>query len=169
MLPLSQGLVNLKRFNEARTIAGEIISNAESLGNYFGMFAGHHNLADCALMEGKYLESEQEYGTGIEIVMQYQDMVPVLVELTGIAMSVSGQGRYAKGLRLNSAATVAAMKTGTLIPEKMGLLFWQEQVQLHIVGARKKLGEKLTKKYESEGLEMKLQEAIDYALDYERD
>ena len=169
MLPLSQGLVNLKRFNEARTIAGEIISNAESLGNYFGMFAGHHHLADCALMEGKYLESEQEYGTGIEIVMQYQDMVPVLVELTGIAMSVSGQGRYAKGLRLNSAATVAAMKTGALIPEKMGLLFWQEQVQLHIVGARKKLGEKLTKKYESEGLEMKLQEAIDYALDYERD
>jgi predicted ATPase/AraC-like DNA-binding protein len=168
MLPLSQGLVNLKHFDEARAMAMNILTEAESQGNYFARFAGHHHLADCALMEGKYLESEREYGTGIETVMKFQDVFPAYMELTGIAMSVSGQGRYAKALRLNAAASEAARRSGGLIPEKVGLPFWQEQLNIHLNGARKKLGETLAARCESEGRAMGLQEAITYALDYEK-
>ena len=53
-------------------------------------------------------------------------------------------------------------------PEDLKLSFWQEMVKKHLDGTRKKLGEKLIRKYEEEGRKMSLEEAIKYARDIEK-
>jgi hypothetical protein len=89
--------------------------------------------------------------------------------MLGVAMSVAGQGRYAKALRINAAATKAAVSFGSWIPEEIPLVFWHELVIQHIVGTREKLGEELTKQYEEEGRSMSFEEAVEYTLDFDKD
>jgi len=89
--------------------------------------------------------------------------------MLGVAMSVAGQGRYAKALRINAAATKMAKSFGSWIPEEVPLTFWQECVQQLIVGTREKLGEELTNQYEEEGRAMSFDEAVKYTLNFEID
>jgi len=166
MLPVSQGYVNRKIFDEARVMARKILQLAEELENLFGQFMGHHHLADCALMEGKYLEAQKEYMKGVKITASYGDIFYTCIDITGVAMSLAGQGKYAKALRLVSAVSTNAIKAGLFSPEDFQLQFWQEQIQKHIVGSREKVGEELSLKYESEGKTMDLDETISYALEY---
>ena len=84
-------------------------------------------------------------------------------------MAIAGMGRYKKALRLVAAINEASRKAGTVSLENMKMGFWHELVQLHIVGTRDKLGQDLAGKYESEGQEMELEEAIQYALDFNLD
>jgi hypothetical protein len=91
------------------------------------------------------------------------------MEMTGLAMSVSGQGRLVKALRLNATVNKTALSFGYWIPEEIPQVFWQELIQQHIVGARENLGEELTCKTEEEGRSMSLDEAIEYALNFEKD
>ena len=55
-------------------------------------------------------------------------------------------------------------KMGMGSPEYLKLSLWQEMVKKHMDGTRKKLGEKLTGKYEEEGQRMSLEEVINYAV-----
>jgi hypothetical protein len=126
-------------------------------------------LGDCALIDGIYPESEREYGQGLEKTLKYGDTAYTCTEMLGVAMSVAGQGRYAKALRLNAAATRNALSFGSWVPEEIPLVFWHELVIQLIVGTREKLGEELTQQYEEEGRAMSFEEAVDYALDFERD
>lgn len=169
MLPYSQGFVNLKKFKEARSMAKKILESAESMENLFAQFMGHHHLADCAIMEGKFREAEREYAMGVKTTLQYGDMHYLFTDLTGIAMSVAGQGRHAKAIRLMAAVNEGSKRAGTMSLEDFQLQFWQELIQQQIVGTRKKLGKSLTQEYESEGKELNLDETIAYALDFEKD
>jgi len=169
MMPVSQGFVNLKRFDEARSMAGKILEIAEKQENLFAQFMGNHHIADCALMEGNYLESEKQYGKGLQITTSYGDMFYVFIELTGLAMSVAGQGRSEKALRIIATVKEAAKKMEMMFPEEIKMIFWQELVQKHLVRTREKLGKDLTEKYESLGRIMDLDEVIGYALDFEKD
>ena len=166
MLPLSQGYVNTRQFAKARPIAEKIVIAGEKLNNLHAQFLGTHNQADCALMEGKFHESERRYARGLQITREYDDMLYTCVELTGLAMSVAGMGRHKKALRLMGAANELAVKAGIMSSEEFPLVFWQEQLKIHIKGTREKLGEELTGKYESEGSAMDLDEIIRYALDF---
>jgi predicted ATPase/AraC-like DNA-binding protein len=164
MIVVSQGLVDLKNTEEARSMVRKILELAEDLGNLYGILAAHHFSGDCALMEGKFHESEKEYGKGLSITLKYNDASYSCLEMVGIAISVAGQRRYAKALRLNAAATKMAKSNDFLVPEEYEFVFWQELVKQHIVGTREKLGEELTYKYEEEGRSMSFDEAVKYAL-----
>ena len=47
--------------------------------------------------------------------------------------------------------------------------FWDEWIDTYIKGAREKLGEELTLKYEEEGQNMGFEAAVEYALDFDKD
>jgi predicted ATPase len=169
MLPVGMGLVVVNNTKEARSMAKSILKLAEELNHLFGVFAGHHFLGDCSLIEGKYEEGESEYGKGMEATLKYNDTSYTCMDMLGVAMSVAGQGRYAKALRINAAAASTAKSYGFIIPEELPLVFWQELIEKHIRKTRKKLGEDLTYKYEEEGRYMSFEEAVEYALDFDRD
>jgi hypothetical protein len=142
---------------------------AEELENLYLICASHHMLGDCALIDGIYDESEREYGMGLKTTLKYGDTSYTCTEMVGVAMSVAGQGRYAKSLKLNAAATKMAKSFGSWIPEEIPLVFWHELVQKFIVGTREKLGEELTNQYEEEGRAKSFDEAVNYALNFEID
>jgi hypothetical protein len=120
-------------------------------------------------MEVKFHESEKEYGKGLSTTLIYNVLSYSCLEMVGIAISVAGQGRYAKALRLNAAATKMAKSNDLLVPEEYEFVFWQELVKQHIIGTREKLGEELTYKYEEEGRSMSFDEAVKYALNADTD
>jgi predicted ATPase/AraC-like DNA-binding protein len=169
LIVVSQGLVDLKNTEEARSMNRKILKLAEDLGDQYGILAAHHFSGDCALMEGKFHESEKEYGKGLSTTLIYNVLSYSCLEMVGIAISVAGQGRYAKALRLNAAATKMAKSNDLLVPEEYEFVFWQELVKQHIIGTREKLGEELTYKYEEEGRSMSFDEAVKYALNADTD
>jgi len=169
MLFVSQGYVNTRQFREARSSIAKVRKLAGNLDNVFARFATHHNLGDCALMEGYYEEAEREYGEGVKITHQFGDLFYLFTDLAGLAMAVAGMRRHAKALRIISGVNQAAEKEGIMSPEIGQMSFWKEQMQLHIQGTREKLGETLTRKYETEGAALDLEELITYALDYKTD
>ena len=165
MIPVSQGHTNLKHFSEARAMAAKVQQAGEETGNLFAQFTGYHNRADCALMEGKYKEAEKNYLEGLEIISMFGDMHYIFIELTGVAMSLSGQGRYKEALRITGAVDGITQKLGMGSPEYFPLSFWQEMVKKHLTGLREKLGEQKAGKYEDEGKGMSLEDVTGYASD----
>ena len=107
--------------------------------------------------------------TGVRITASYGDIFYNCIEITGVAMSLAGQGKYGKAVRLISAVNRIAKKAGLTSTEDFPLQFWQEQIQKHIVGSREKLGEELTVRYKAEGEVMDLDETRNYALDFQED
>jgi len=84
-------------------------------------------------------------------------------------MAVAGQGRFAKALRLIAAVKKAAEEAEMMSPEDIPMNFWQELIDKHIRRIREELGEKLSKQYNDEGRLMSLKQAVEYALDFEKD
>ena len=84
-------------------------------------------------------------------------------------MSVAGQGRNGKALRIMAAVREIAAKSDMMTPEEMQMIFWQEFVQKHLVGTREKLGKELCQQYEAQGRVMDLEKVVGYALDFKRD
>ncbi|MFC2128644.1 helix-turn-helix domain-containing protein [Bacteroidota bacterium] len=169
MMMVIFGLVVSKKTKEARPVIKKALKMAEELENLYIVFGSHHMLGDCALMDGLYHESEQEYSKGIETALKSGDTTYACTDMLGVAMSVAGQGRYAKALRLNAAASSISKSFGGWIPEEIPLVFWQECIKKLIVGTREKLGEELTNQYEEEGRAMSFDEAVKYALNFEID
>jgi tetratricopeptide (TPR) repeat protein len=169
MIVVVYGLVASKKTREARPLIKKALKLAEELDNLYLVEISHHMLGDCGLMEGKYDEAEQEYGLSLEATLKYGDKSYTCMEMVGLAMSVSGQGRFVKALRLNATVNKTASLFGYWIPEEVPQVFWHELIQQHIVGARKNLGEELTHKTEEEGRAMSLDEAVEYALNFEMD
>ncbi len=169
MFPLSQGRTNMKQFSDARAMAAKILKTGKEMGNLFAQFIGHHNRADCALMQGKFHESEKQYVKGLGIVTKFGDMHYTFIELTGVAMSLAGQGRYKKALQLTGAVKELTKTLGMGSPEDMKLSFWQEMVKKHLTGTRQKLGDRKAGKYRDQGRNMSLEETIRYAMDIEKD
>ncbi|MFB6320312.1 helix-turn-helix domain-containing protein [Saccharicrinis sp. FJH54] len=166
---LSQALVNLKKTVEARPVINEQLKLADELDNPNAKFGGHHNAGDCAAIEGRFHDAEKEYGLGLKAIAVYGDMVYILTEILGIAIAVSSMGHYRKALILTGVSNVQAKKAGSQSLENLPYQFWQELIKTHINGAREKLGEELSQKYEAEGAAMELEDAISYALDFEKD
>jgi len=169
MITLGQGLVCLKQIDRARPLAQQFLVSSKELQHLFGINVAHHFLGDCALIEGNFREAEQEYGLGVKTALKIGDFMQVCIDIFGVAMSVAGQSRLAKAIRLNAAVTEKAVVSGYIVPEELQAAFWVELVDNYIVGTRKKLGEELTRKYEEEGKSMGFEKAVEYALDFEKD
>jgi predicted ATPase len=169
MTILAFGFVAFKNTEEARLMCRKVLQMSKEWENLQMEFVAHHMLGDCALMDGIYEEAEREYGEGVRTTLKSGDMAYTYTDMCGVAMGLAGQGRYAKALRVNAAATSKAKSFGSWIPEDVPLVFWHELVIKLIVGTRETLGEELTKKYEEEGRAMSFDEAVKYTLDFDKD
>ena len=168
-MALAQSLVLMKNTGEARPVIHKMLSLAEKMESQFGIMAVHHLLGDCAILDEQYVESEREYGKSLMAAYKLGDTMQTCTEIFFLAMSMAGQGRLAKALRLNAAATGIAKAGQFMAPEEYEVSFMKELFLQHITGTRNKVGELRTMKYEEEGRNLNLAESVEYALDVETD
>ena len=166
---LCQAMVSLKQIDEVRPLAEQMIIASKELDQPLMMRLGYHFVADCDLMSGRFKEAEKNYGQALSAARESGNTLFVCIELIGLAMSVSGQLRHAKTMRLAAASRVFTSKAGYIDPERMQLEFWAELVNIYITRVREELGEELILKYEEEGILLDIDEAIEYALDFDKD
>jgi hypothetical protein len=168
-ISVCQCLVDQKRMDEARNMAQQILEGAQKFDQPMTARLGNHFLADTNLMENNPIEAERNYGAALVVASRIKSVMFINIELLGVAMSVAAQSRLPKAIRLSAAASAYALDNKNMPPEALQLGFWKEFHEKYIVTARTSLGEGLTLKYEDEGKSMTIQEAICYALDYEKD
>jgi hypothetical protein len=114
-----------------------------------------------------FMEAEKRYGLAIETAMKYGYILFAVTDIQGVAFALSGQSRLAKSIRLDAAAGEKYKDLGITL--KGMVKFWDEWIETYLAGARKKVGEELTRKYEQEGKKMGFEAAIQYALDFDKD
>jgi len=162
-----QATVHSKQYERGEQLAEELLRSSEKLNHLWGIEMSRHFLGDCALGNNNFKQSEMRYGLGVETALKYGTIHLAAADLQGVAFSVSGQSRWAKSIRLDAAASKKARELGTSM---YGVAeFWDEWIDTFIGGARKKLGEELTLKYEEEGKNMGFEAAVEYALDFDKD
>ena len=99
--------------------------------------------------------------------MRYGYVLYAVTDLQGVAFALSGQSRWVKSIRLDSAACEKYRDLGVTIKGVVG--FWDEWIETYLAGARKEVGEELARKYEEEGKKMGFEAALKYALDFDKD
>ena len=164
---LCQCYVFLKQFDKAKPYTEELLISSEKLDQPWGIIGAHHFGSDCALGTGDFKDSERKYATTIKIKLKYSFDAHACYDLQGVAFSVAGQSRWAKAIRLDSAAREIAGKYGSIIDGVAA--FWDEWIDRYIEGAKKEVGEELAKQYKEEGIAMGFEKAVEYALDFEKD
>jgi len=164
----SEALVYSKQYDRGRPLVEELLASSEKLEYIYGIENARHLLGDCAQGTKSFKEAERRYAQGIEIALKYNWIWLAACDMQGVAFALSGQSRWAKSIRLDIAARekIRTLCGGTLD----GLVaFWDEWIETYLGGARKELGEDLTKKYEEEGKNISFEEAIKYALNFDLD
>jgi hypothetical protein len=145
----------------------ELLVSSEELEQPWGMYCSRHYHADCAQGINDFKEAEKRYGLAIETAMKYGYILCAVTDIQGVAFALSGQSRWAKSIRLDAAADQKYKELGVSI--KGAVKFWDEWIETYLDGARKEVGKELTRKYEAEGKNISFEEAIEYALAFDRD
>ena len=161
-----QGLVCTLQIDHAKKMAEQLLEISKEQNHAFGMISTYHFLGDCAMLSENFLEAERTYGHSISLCFQTGFLLGAIIEMQGTAISVAGQSRYCKAVRLNAATTEQSMLLGIKIP---GYKFWQDLLRKHISPIRTIIGEELYNRYEEEGKKMGFEAAIEYAKDFEKD
>ena len=164
---LCMSLVHSKQFDKALPYIEELFTSSISLNQPLMISGARHLRSDCALGVKDFREAEKRYGLGIDTALKYGILFNAYADLQGIAFALSGQTRWAKSIRLNAVAIEMFKSIGVEIYGIWPL--WDEFTDTYMGGARKAVGEELTKKYEEEGRRMGFEAAIEYALDFEKD
>lgn len=167
LMHFCSSMVHSKQFEEAFPFVEELIVSSEELNQPMEKLTARHYHSDCTLGIKDYWEAERRYGLGMKTALEYGNILVGFGDMQGIAFALSGQSRFAKCLRLNAASEEKARSIGMTIK---GLFeFWDEWIETYIYGAKKEVGEELAKQYEEEGIAMGFEEAVEYALDFEKD
>jgi non-specific serine/threonine protein kinase len=164
---LCVAMVHSSQFTKALPYVEELLASSEDLKLTSGMIAANHLLSDCTLGLKDYVEAEKRYGHATQTANKYGILFQSYADLQGIAFALSGQGRWAKSLRLNAVAIHMFKSIGIEIYGIWPL--WDGFIDTYIDMARKEVGQDLTQKYEEEGKAMEFDRALDYALDFSID
>jgi hypothetical protein len=164
---LCQSYIYLQKFDQAKPFVEELVISSEKLEQPWEIVLSHHFSGDCALGSRNFKEAEKEYGIGVTSALKYGNTLYVAIDIQGVAYSVSGQSRWAKAIRLDAAARKIYSQLGVEIDGVAE--FWDVFIATYIEGAKKQVGEELTRKYEEEGRNMELEAAVEYALDFKKD
>jgi predicted ATPase/AraC-like DNA-binding protein len=156
-----------KNFTQVKPLVDELLDTSGKLNQPDGIILARHYMGDCALGERDFREAERRYALSIETCRKYGNTLQSITDLQGIAFAVSGQSRCAKSIRLDAAAHEEARQNGIHLTGLAG--FWDDWISTYIEGARKEVGEELTKQYQAEGRAMSFDEAVEYALNVEID
>ena len=125
-----------------------------------------HVLGDCALIRKDYKETEKRYSVAMTSYLENGNQVEACIDLQGMVFALSGQGRYLKALLLQGAFDGKYDEYGVSVPQ---VKFWLDWIEEYVNGARKAVGEKEASQYEKEGRQMGFENAVEYALDFEKD
>ncbi len=164
---LCQLFVHSKNYERGKPLVEELLISSQKLGQPLGIYSARHYQADCAQGMKEFKEAEKRYGLAIETALNYGYVLWATTDLQGVAFALSGQSRWAKSIRLNSAANEKYRDFRVAIKGMMK--FWDEWIENYLEGASKKAGKELTRKYEEEGRRMGFESAIRYALDFDKD
>jgi len=160
-------LIFIKEYERAKPLVEELLVSSEKLNQPTGIINAHHFSGDVALGSKNFKEAEREYGPAVTSALKFVNPMQACIDLQGVAFSVSGQARWAKSIRLDASTRKHATQFGLKFDGLAG--FWDEWIETYLKGARKDVGEELTKKYEEEGGAMSFDKAVEYALDFEKD
>ncbi|HUX95773.1 MAG TPA: AAA family ATPase [Bacteroidales bacterium] len=170
LIDLCQSFVKLKRYDQASVMIKEFLDSSEGMEQAELMIRARRFLADCSLGTGDFREAEKRYCVALETALKCGNILDATVELLCIALSVSGQSRWIKAIRLDAAAREKASALGANLYDLLKLFkLYGECIDACIGVAKVKLGEELTRKYEEEGSNIGFDAAIEYALDQGRD
>jgi len=162
------GHICLNNIIEAKLMAEELLKSSKELNQTAGILNGYHFLGDTALISGDYKKAELAYAEGMKTSYQSAEMFMALQDMRGVAMSVAGQSKFAKTIRLNAASLEKAKKLGIVLPDP-GVKFWGDLLRKYIHDIRKKIPKEQIEQFEEEGKNMEFEAAIEYALDFNRD
>ena len=128
-----------KQFDRALPLANELLEISEKLEYPLGIENARHYLGDCALGTKKFKEAEKLYALGIEAALKYGWVWLSGCDMQGVAFALSGQSRWAKAVRLDTAARE---KVRTLGGSLDGLVqIWDEWIDTYMGRAKEELGE----------------------------
>lgn len=125
-----------------------------------------HIYADIPLFCGDYKEGERRYLAAILHAHKASIFLQVAVEMTGLAMSLAGQGRHKKALRLTGAALE---KFEEMNAKLMRLDFWDNGFNKTVGKSMQVVEESEVHLLMAEGRSMGFEEAIEYASNVEED
>ena len=126
----------------------------------------YHIYADCAVIREQFKVAMDRYGHSLIAHAEINNKNQVLVEMTGLAFALAGLKRFLKAVRLKGFIDKGYAEFGTMIPPAK---FWQDWVKKYIDAAILSLGEEKSKRALKEGSEMNYEQAVEYALDFDRD
>ena len=164
---LCQSLICLQKFDQAKPVVEELVISSEKLEQPWEIVLSHHFRGDCSLGTGNFKNAEKEYAHAVTSALKFGNTLYVAIDLQGVAFAVSGQSRWAKAIRIDAAAHKIYDQIGVKV--EGAAVFWDEFITTYIEGAKKQIGEELTREYEEEGKNMELQAAVEYALDFNKD
>lgn len=156
-----------KEYDKVKPLLNELLISSQELEQPTGIITAHHFFADSALGTGNYIEAEKKYCQVVSLAIEYGMPHQVGIDMQGVAFALAGQLRWAKSIRLDAAAREIVKQYGFVLD---GIAeFWDEWIETYIEGAKKKVGEELTKQYQEEGRQMGFEKAVEYALDFDRE
>ena len=156
-----------KKYDQVKPLLKELLISSEKLEQPIGIITAHHFGGDSAQGTGNFKEAEKEYSQVISLALKFGNPMQVGIDMQGVAFALSGQSRWAKSIRLDAAARKIANQYGIKLDGIAGS--WDEWIETYLEGARKQMGEELTRKCEEEGRNMGFEAAVEYALNFDLD
>lgn len=167
LLFLCQQYAHSHQYDRGMPLVEELYDSSIKQEYPFGIYASLHFRSDLVLSTKDYKEAERQYALALETGLKYGIVLYAVMDIQGVAFALSGQSRWAKSIRLDTASREKMKAMGLYID---GLYkFWDEWIETYLQGARKEVGEELTRQYEEEGQAMGFEEAVEYALDLKKD
>ena len=163
MVGLAQVLVALDRTSEARPMAEEIIEFSTKHHDRRSEHFAWHYLADCALIEGKYVESLELYKKSLQLVYALGDKIETGFEIQGVAMSLAGLSRSREAIVLAAAVDAEMSRIGADVHVR----FWDALNDRHIGAAKLDLGDEAYRSARDEGLGVPFEAAMVRAMSSE--
>jgi predicted ATPase/AraC-like DNA-binding protein len=160
-------LIHTKQYEKGKPLVEELLISSKKLEDIWGIECALHYLGDCGVGTKDYMEGEKWYAQGVETSYKHGTLWLAAFDAQGIAFALSGQGRYAKAIRMEAAAREQLKQAG-IEPDGM-YDFWDEWIETYIEGAKKKLGIERTMQCQEEGIKMGFEKAVEYALDFNKD
>jgi non-specific serine/threonine protein kinase len=164
---LCQSYIQLQQYDQARPYVEELVITSEKLQQPWEIVLSHHFRGDCALGTKEFKEAEKEYGHAVISAQKFGNTAYIAIDLQGVAFALAGQSRWDKSIRLDAAARKIYDQIGMQIEGVAE--FWDVFVATYTEHAKKEAGEELTRKYQEEGRAMETEQAVEYALDFEKD
>jgi tetratricopeptide (TPR) repeat protein len=157
---LCQGLVASGEIERAEPLAQQLYDVGARHGARRIEHSGLHYLADCPLIGGDYVESEERYVRALGHARSCGMLGMRTEELLGVAMSAAGQGDAERAVRLAAAAYAEKEALGT----QGTSLFWTELQEWFIGGARGQLTAEVLEAAERAGTEEPFEAVLDEVL-----